>query len=135
MVNNGGIGYLGELDKGAGIRLQKVIDVNVLWDLAVHDLSILAYLIDAKPRTAVGACRVSGMPENLAYLTILYDSNLLAHVDVNWLSPVKVRRNRRSTRRNHWRSNRCRGYGLCQPRHSRRGPRLGLPGHRETLRT
>jgi predicted dehydrogenase len=70
-------------------------DVNVLWDLAPHDLSILQYLLDGeRPRavSALGMSHVPGQHENLAYLTLIYDRSFLAHLHVNWLAPVKVRR-------------------------------------------
>jgi predicted dehydrogenase len=69
-------------------------DINVIWDLAVHDLAILGYLLPDPPVavSAVGMSHVPGRPENIAYLTLFYDSPMLAHIDVNWLSPVKVRR-------------------------------------------
>lgn len=69
-------------------------DVNVVWDLAVHDLSIIEYVLNKAPRavSATGISHVAGQPENLAFLTIYYDDNLIAHVNVNWLAPVKIRR-------------------------------------------
>ncbi|MDQ7025914.1 MAG: Gfo/Idh/MocA family oxidoreductase [Anaerolineae bacterium] len=69
-------------------------DVNVIWDLAVHDLSIIEYVLNKAPRavSATGMSHIVGQPENVAYLTIYYDDNLIAHVNVNWLAPVKVRR-------------------------------------------
>ena len=69
-------------------------DVNVIWDLAVHDLSIMDYVLDEKPIavSATGMAHVPGQPENIAYLTLFYPSSLIAHVHVNWLAPVKVRR-------------------------------------------
>ena len=69
-------------------------DVNVIWDLAVHDLSIIEYVLNKAPRavSATGVSHIAGQPENVAYLTIYYDDNLIAHVNVNWLAPVKVRR-------------------------------------------
>lgn len=69
-------------------------DVNVIWDLAVHDLSIMDYLFPCQPRavSATGMCHVPGEPENIAYLTLFFDGCLLAHIHVNWLAPVKVRR-------------------------------------------
>jgi predicted dehydrogenase len=69
-------------------------DVNVLWDLAVHDLSIMDHLLPMKPRavSATGMRHVAQEPENIAYLTLFYDSSLIAHIHVNWLAPVKVRR-------------------------------------------
>ncbi|MCM0589165.1 MAG: Gfo/Idh/MocA family oxidoreductase [Gloeotrichia echinulata IR180] len=69
-------------------------DVNVIWDLAVHDLSIMNYVLPSQPY-AVSACgisHVSGEPENIAYLTLFFENNLIAHIHVNWLAPVKVRR-------------------------------------------
>ena len=68
-------------------------DINVLWDLAVHDISILNYLIDEKPIkvSCVGHKYISSKPESAAYLTITYASNFIAHINVNWLSPVKIR--------------------------------------------
>jgi predicted dehydrogenase len=68
-------------------------DVNVLWDLAVHDLSIMDYLLTKRP-CAVSACaatHVEGQTENIAYITVFYDDNLIGHVHANWLSPVKIR--------------------------------------------
>jgi predicted dehydrogenase len=69
-------------------------DVNVLWDLAVHDLAIMDYLIDEPPVgvMAAGASHVRGQPENLAYLTVFFGSSFIAHLHVNWLAPVKIRR-------------------------------------------
>ncbi len=67
-------------------------DVNVIWDLAPHDLSIMDYLIDEKPEAVVatGERHVNGS-EDIAYITLYYPNNIIAHVSVNWLSPVKVR--------------------------------------------
>ena len=69
-------------------------DVNVLWDLAVHDLSIMDYVLGAYPCAvaATGAAHVAGQPANMAYLTCFFEDSLLAHHHVNWLAPVKVRR-------------------------------------------
>lgn len=67
-------------------------DVNVIWDLAPHDLSIMDYLMGAEPETVVatGQCHLNGL-EDLAYMTVYFKGNMLAHINVNWLSPVKVR--------------------------------------------
>ena len=68
-------------------------DVNVISDLAVHDFAILDYLLHEHP-VAVSASGVNhfpGTPENLAYVTLFYDSGTIAHANVSWLSPVKVR--------------------------------------------
>ena len=69
-------------------------DVNVIWDLAVHDLAILDYVLGETPvavsATATG--HVAGEPENIAYLSLMFANNLMGHVHVNWLAPVKLRR-------------------------------------------
>lgn len=67
-------------------------DVNVVWDLAPHDLSIMDYLIRDEPQAVVatGQSHLNGH-EDMAYITIFYNDKLIAHVSVNWLSPVKVR--------------------------------------------
>ncbi|MGA3099304.1 MAG: Gfo/Idh/MocA family oxidoreductase [Bryobacteraceae bacterium] len=67
-------------------------DVNVVWDLAPHDLSIMNHLIGAEPEavTATGQCHLNGL-EDLAYITVYFKDRVLAHINVNWLSPVKVR--------------------------------------------
>jgi predicted dehydrogenase len=69
-------------------------DVNVLWDLAVHDLSIMDYVLQRQPTavSATGLAHVPGEPENIAYMTMFFDSPLIGHLHVNWLAPVKVRR-------------------------------------------
>jgi predicted dehydrogenase len=69
-------------------------DVDVIWDLAVHDLSIIDYVFQ-EPVVAVsasGMAHIEGKPSNMAFLTLFFDSHLLAHLHVNWLSPVKVRK-------------------------------------------
>ncbi len=68
-------------------------DVNVLWDLAVHDLSIMDYVLPGAPLavSATGVAHVPNKPENLAYLTCFYPDDLIAHIHVNWLAPVKLR--------------------------------------------
>lgn len=68
-------------------------DVNVLWDLAPHDLSILSYIHDEKPIsvTASGVSHTNNGIENIAYMTINYDSGFIAHLNCSWSSPVKVR--------------------------------------------
>jgi predicted dehydrogenase len=69
-------------------------DVDVLWDLAVHDLAIMNYVLPMWPVavSTTGICHVPGGTENIAYLTMFFEENLIAHINVNWLSPVKVRR-------------------------------------------
>lgn len=68
-------------------------DVNVISDLGVHDFSILDDLLGEHP-VAVSASGINhfpGTPENLAYITLFYDSGTIAHINVSWLAPVKVR--------------------------------------------
>jgi predicted dehydrogenase len=67
-------------------------DVNVLWDLAPHDLSVMDYLIGLEPDlvVATGSAHVNCL-EDIAHLTVYFPNNVLAHINVNWLSPVKVR--------------------------------------------
>jgi predicted dehydrogenase len=69
-------------------------DVSVLWDLAVHDLSIMDYILPVKPIavSATGSAHVKGAPEDVAYLSLHFDNNIIAHVHANWLAPVKIRR-------------------------------------------
>lgn len=69
-------------------------ETNVIWDLAPHDLSIMLHLLDQPIRriSAFGARHVDTNVENIAYLTLEFDSALLAHFHVNWLAPAKVRR-------------------------------------------
>jgi predicted dehydrogenase len=68
-------------------------DVSVIFDLAVHDFSILEYLLEEHPVaiSASGTNHFPGTPENLAYVTLFYESGTIAHVNVSWLAPVKVR--------------------------------------------
>ncbi|GBE06242.1 putative oxidoreductase YdgJ [bacterium BMS3Abin10] len=67
-------------------------DVNVIWDLAPHDFSIMDYIIDEKPSAVVasGKSHINGM-EDIAYVTVHFTNSIIAHFNVNWLSPVKVR--------------------------------------------
>jgi predicted dehydrogenase len=67
-------------------------DVNVIWDLAPHDLSIMDYVIGAKPEAVVatGERHLNGV-EDVAFITVYFPKHIIAHVNVNWLSPVKVR--------------------------------------------
>lgn len=69
-------------------------DVDVIWDLAVHDLSIMDFVLPRRPR-AVSATGIAHVPRgrpNTAYLTLFFDESLIGHIHANWLSPVKIRR-------------------------------------------
>lgn len=94
MIESGEIGELFYFDS---VRISLGLfqsDVNVVWDLAPHDLSILAYLVSARPISisAVGMAHVQPGQEDIAYLTVHYENNFIAHIHVNWLAPVKIRR-------------------------------------------
>lgn len=67
-------------------------DINVIWDLAPHDFSIMDYVVEEKP-TAVAATGVShfNKKENIAYVTVYFSNKMIGHFNVNWMSPVKVR--------------------------------------------
>jgi len=67
-------------------------DVNVVWDLAPHDLSIMDYLIHQRPEAivATGQSHLNGL-EDVAFITVYFPDKVIAHINVNWLSPVKVR--------------------------------------------
>lgn len=94
LVKNDGVGEITYYD---AVRVNLGLfrhDVSVLWDLAVHDLSIMDYLLDQQRPCAVsatGARHVAGQSENIAYVTVFFENNLIAHVHANWLAPVKIR--------------------------------------------
>lgn len=69
-------------------------DVNVLWDLAPHDISILNYITNDKPVSvqATGVSHTKNGIENIAYLTLNYDTDMIAHFNCSWTSPVKIRK-------------------------------------------
>jgi predicted dehydrogenase len=104
-VYTGAVCKMGEIIKGGelgriyyydSIRVNLGLfqrDVSVISDLAVHDFSILDYLLDEHPVavSASGTNHFPGTPENLAYITLFYESGTIAHVNVSWLAPVKVR--------------------------------------------
>ncbi len=88
-------GALGDLYYYDSLRVNLGLfqhDVSVIWDLAPHDLSIMDYLIQAEPEAivATGEKHLNGV-EDVAYLTVYFPKNIIAHINVNWLSPVKIR--------------------------------------------
>jgi predicted dehydrogenase len=90
-------GEVGELYYFDSVRINLGLiqtDINVLWDLAPHDISIMDYLFQQEPTSvAAQAAGHGGSPtENIAYLTVRFGESLLGHVHVNWLAPAKVRR-------------------------------------------
>lgn len=89
-------GELGDIYYYDSVRINLGLfqpDVNAIWDLAVHDLSILNYVLPERPIavSATGISHVQGNPENMAFLTLFFEGNTVAHINVNWLAPVKVR--------------------------------------------
>jgi predicted dehydrogenase len=90
-------GTLGEIYYYDSVRVNLGLfqhDVDVIWDLAVHDLAIMIYVLGRVPRTiaATGMNHFQGGKENIAYITAFFEGMLIAHINVNWLAPVKVRR-------------------------------------------
>ncbi|MFC1669969.1 Gfo/Idh/MocA family protein [Spirochaetota bacterium] len=91
-------GSLGELYYYDSVRVNLGLfqhDINVLWDLAPHDISIMNYVIDGlKPLSvnAVGVDHFNSGFVDVAYLTVNFNNNFLGHFHVNWLSPVKIRK-------------------------------------------
>ena len=90
-------GELGEVYYYDSVRVNLGLfqhDVNVLWDLAVHDLAILDFILPAKATavSATGMRHVPNQPENIAYLTVFFENSLIAHIHANWMAPVKIRR-------------------------------------------
>ena len=89
-------GELGEVMYYDSVRVNLGLfqhDTNVIWDLAAHDVSIMNYLLDSRPEavSAVGVRHFNGQ-EDIAYMSVMFPHDLIAHFHVNWLSPVKVRR-------------------------------------------
>lgn len=90
-------GELGDLLYFDSVRINLGLfqsDINVVWDLAPHDLSIMDFLVERRPvaLTATGSCHVEANIENIAYLLLKFDDSFIAHFHFNWLSPVKIRR-------------------------------------------
>lgn len=88
-------GALGDLYYYDSLRVNLGLfqhDINVIWDLAPHDLSIMDHVIREKPEAVVatGEKHLNGV-EDVAFITIYFPKRIIAHVNVNWLSPVKVR--------------------------------------------
>jgi predicted dehydrogenase len=90
-------GELGELLYFDSVRINLGLfqrDINVVWDLAPHDLSIMDYLIERQPDavSAIGSCHIEQGIENIAYLLLHFPDDFIAHFHFNWLAPVKIRR-------------------------------------------
>lgn len=94
IINSGEIGdiyYLDSFRVNLGLFQP---DKSVIWDLAPHDLSIILYLLGKKPKSvsAYGKGYVKGHIEDVAYILIKFDNNIMAHLHVSWLAPCKLRR-------------------------------------------
>ena len=92
-----GSGEIGDLLYFDSVRINLGIfqrDINVVWDLAPHDLSIMDFIVEREPVavSAVGSCHVERGIENIAYLILRFADSFIAHFHFNWLSPVKIRR-------------------------------------------
>lgn len=88
-------GALGDLYYYDSLRVNLGLfqhDVSVIWDLAPHDLSIMDHIIKGEPEAivATGERHLNGV-EDVAFMTIYFPRNVIAHINVNWLSPVKIR--------------------------------------------
>ena len=95
LVSNGDLGEVFYIDS---VRINLGVfqsDVNVIWDLAAHDVSIIDYVLDGALPTQVSAesaAHAGSWAANIAYLTVRFQPDVLAHVHVNWLAPAKIRR-------------------------------------------
>jgi predicted dehydrogenase len=90
-------GELGDLLYFDSVRINLGLfqrDINVIWDLAPHDLSIMDYLIERQPLglSALGSCHIEPGIENIAYMVMKFPDDFIAHFHFNWLAPVKIRR-------------------------------------------
>lgn len=90
-------GELGELLYFDSVRINLGLfqhDVNVVWDLAPHDLSIMDHVVGREPTSlmATGSCHIQPGIENIAYVQLRFDDSMIANFHFNWLSPVKIRR-------------------------------------------
>src|ERR1022692_1439373 len=88
-------GVLGDLYYYDSLRVNLGLfqhDVSVIWDLAPHDLAIMDHVIKGEPEAVVatGEAHLNGV-EDVAFVTIYFPGNVIAHINVNWLSPVKIR--------------------------------------------
>jgi predicted dehydrogenase len=92
LVDDGTLGHLYYFDSTRVNLGLFQHDVSVVWDLAPHDLSIMDYIIPEKPEAVVatGGHHLNGHAD-VAFITVYFRSNVVAHINVNWLSPVKVR--------------------------------------------
>ena len=69
-------------------------DINVIWDLAPHDISIILYILELQPQavSAVGTSHINAAIEDVAVLTLRFSNGLVAFIQTSWLDPDKIRR-------------------------------------------
>jgi predicted dehydrogenase len=89
-------GELGKLQFFDSVRINLGLfqsDISVIWDLVPHDISILSYLVDESPISvsATGLSHTKSVLENISYITMFYESDFIAHANVSWISPIKIR--------------------------------------------
>lgn len=88
--NFGDITYIDSVRINLGIFQS---EINVIWDLASHDIAIINFLLQKKPKSikATGISHLNNTIENIAYITLSYEENLMVHIHCSWTSPVKIR--------------------------------------------
>jgi len=94
IINSGEIGHIHYVDAVRASLGLFQRDLNVLWDLAPHDISILLYILETDPMSVSTrgiACVQDGI-EDVAYMSLVFPDNVLAHIHLSWLDPCKVRR-------------------------------------------
>lgn len=92
IIKNGDIGEILYIDS---VRINLGLfqtNTNVLWDLAPHDISIINYILNKLPyKIRVEGITYYGKHENMAYISLYYPENIISHINVSWISPVKIR--------------------------------------------
>jgi len=94
IINNGDLGELLYFDSER-INLGLIQpDINVIWDLATHDISIMDHIFNKKAISvsAIASKHINEKVEEMAHLTVKYEDNLIGHIHISWLSPVKIRK-------------------------------------------
>jgi len=94
LLGEGGVGQLYYMYSNR-VNLGRVqSDINALWSIAPHDISIMVFLLGTLPETvsARGGTYLNGRLEDVVFLTMTFPGGVLAHVQASWLDPSKVRR-------------------------------------------
>ena len=93
LIEKGELGRINYVDsQRVNLGLHQ-FDINVLWDLGPHDVSITLYWLDEEPEwvQCIGACYVQPAIEDVVFLTMGFPSGALAHAHLSWLAPSKLR--------------------------------------------